>query len=337
TTLTGGNYTVDLNIADGQYLTIIAFRPEVNFSVPAGSGLESITPVNVQVTLNYPHTSDVTVSYAATGGTATAGSDYTIIPGPVTIPAGSLTATFTINIINDALVEPSETVITGLSNPSPGISIGTQNSHTYTILNDDTVYAAFSSATASGAEGNAAAAVSSLQIVVSGGIITTPGSIIVMVSNGTASSADWSQTSNMITIPAGDYTTPVSIPIPASILTILGDLTVEPDETVNLSMNTFVTVAAGAVTSSVYTILNDDNSTVSVTAATALIPEGGPGAAGSANFTFTFSNPVSTARTVSYTVSGTATSGTDFVALSGSFVMPAGALSYNLTLTSVAD
>lgn len=336
-TLTGGNYTVDLNIADGQYLTIIAFRPEVNFSVPAGSGLESITPVNVQVTLNYPHTSDVTVSYAATGGTATAGSDYTIIPGPVTIPAGSLTATFTINIINDALVEPSETVITGLSNPSPGISIGTQNSHTYTILNDDTVYAAFSSATASGAEGNAAASVSSLQIVVSGGIITTPGSIIVMVSNGTASSADWSQTSNMITIPAGDYTTPVSIPIPASILTILGDLTVEPDETVNLSMNTFVTVAAGAVTSSVYTILNDDNSTVSVTAATALIPEGGPGAAGSANFTFTFSNPVSTARTVSYTVSGTATSGTDFVALSGSFVMPAGALSYNLTLTSVAD
>lgn len=336
-TLSGGNYMIDLNITDGQYLTIIAFRPEVNFTVPSGSGLESVTAVNVQVTLNYPHTSDVTVTYAATGGTATAGTDYTLVPGPVTIPAGSLTASFTINVINDALVEPSETIITGLSNPSLGVSIGTQNSHTYTILNDDTVYAAFSSATASGPEGNAPGTVSSLQIVVSGGIITVPGSVIVMVSNGTASSADWSQTANMISIPAGDYTTPVSIPIPASVLTIQGDLTVEPDETVNLSMNTFVTVAAGTITNSVYTILNDDNATISVTAATAVIPEGGPGAAGTGNFTFTLNNPVSTARTVSYSVSGTATSGTDYVALSGSFVMPAGALTYNLTLTSVAD
>jgi len=141
----------------------------------------------------------------------------------------------------------------------------------------------------------------------------------------------------MITIPAGDYTTSVSIPIPASVLTIMGDLTVEPDETVNLSMNTFVTVAAGAVVNSVYTILNDDNSIVSVTAANAVIPEGGPGAAGVGAFVFTFSSPVSNARTVSYTVTGTATSGTDFVALPGSFVMPAGTLTYNLTLTSIAD
>src|SRR5690606_23414927 len=145
------------------------------------------------------------------------------------------------------------------------------------------------------------------------------------------------QTGNLVTIPAGDYTTPVSIPIPASVLSILGDLTVEPDETVNLSMNTFVTVTAGAVVSSVYTILNDDNSTVSVAATTPVITEGGPGIAGTGTFTFSFSNAVSTARTVSYTVNGTATSGTDFVALPGSFVMPAGALAYNLTLTSVAD
>ncbi len=336
-TLSGGNYTLDVNITDGQYLTIIAFRPEVNFTVPAGSGLENVTPASVQVSLNYPHTSDVTVSYAATGGTATAGTDYTLVPGPVTIPAGSLTATFAINVINDAIVEPSETVITGLSNPSPGVSVGMQNSHTYTILNDDTVYAAFSSATASGPEGNGPAPVSSLRIVVSGGITTVPGSVIVIVSNGTASSADWSQTGNMITIPAGDYTTPVSLPIPGAVLTIQGDLTVEPDETVNVSMNTFVTVAAGPVVSSVYTILNDDNSTASVNAATTVIPEGGPGAAGTGTFAFAFSNPVSNARTVSYTVTGTATSGTDFVALPGSFVMPAGALSYNLVLTSVAD
>jgi len=336
-TLSGGVYTLNRNITDGQCMTIIAFRPEVNYTVPSGSGPESTTSAGVQVSLNYPHTSNISFSYAATGGTATAGTDYNLIPGTVTIPAGSVTGSFNINVINDALVEPSETVITSISNPSPGLSIGTQSSHTYTILNEDYVRASFSSATASGPEGNAAAPVSSLQIVVSGGIISQPGSLILMVANGTASSADWSQTGNLISIPAGDYTVPVSIPIPASVLTILGDLTVEPDETISLSMNTFVTVIAGPTVNSVYTILNDDSSTASVSATTPVIAEGGPGAAGTGTFAFAFSNPVSTARTVSYTVAGTATSGTDFVALSGSFVMPAGALTYNLTLSSVAD
>ena len=335
--LAAGNYTATLNVSDGQYFTIIAFRPEVNFTLPSGSGLESVTSVTVQASLNYPHTSDVSLSYAATGGTATAGVDYNLAPGVVTIPSGSVTGSFIINVVNDALVEPSETIITTLSNPSPELSIGSQSSYTYTILNDDVVYASFSGATASGSEGNAPGAVSSLQIVVSGGIITQPGSVIVMVSNGTASSADWSQTVNLVTIPAGDYTTPVNIPIPASVLTINGDLTVEPDETVNLNMNTFVTVTAGTIISSVYTILNDDNSTISVSTATPAIQEGGPGAVGTGTFTFTFSNPVSTARTVSYTIGGTATSGTDYVALTGSFTMAAGALSYNLTLTSIAD
>ena len=336
-TLSGGNYTIDLNITDGQCLTIIAFRPEVNFTLPSGSGQESVTSVPVQVSLNYPHTSDISFSYAATGGTATAGSDYTLMPGTVTIPSGSVTGSFSINIINDDLVEPSETIIITLSSPSPGLSIGSQGSYTYTILNDDNVYTSFSTTAASGPEGNASAPVTSLQVVVSGGIISQPGSLILIVTNGTASSADWSQTGNLITIPAGDYTVPVSIPIPASILSILGDLTVEPDETINLTMNSFVTVTAGPILNSVYTILNDDNSTVSVAAASATIEEGGPGAAGSGTFVFSFSNPVSTARTVSYSLSGTATAGSDYVALSGSFIMPAGVQTYNLTLNAIAD
>ncbi len=336
-TLSGGNYTIDLNITDGQCLTIIAFRPEVNFSLPSGSGQESTTSVPVQVSLNYPHISDISFSYAASGGTATAGTDYTLVPGTVTIPAGSVTGSFTITIINDNLVEPSETIITTLSSPSAGLTVGSQSSYTYTILNDDNVYASFSTAAASGPEGNASAPVTSLQVVVSGGIISQPGSLILIVTNGTASSADWSQAGNMITIPAGDYTAPVSIPIPASLLSIIGDLAVEPDETINLSMNSFVTVMAGAVVNAVYTILNDDNSTVSVAAASATIEEGGPGAAGSGSFVFSFSNPVSTARTVSYSLSGTATAGSDYVALSGSFVMPAGVQTYNLTLNAIAD
>jgi gliding motility-associated-like protein len=337
TTLASGTYSVSLNLTDGQYLAIAVFRPEVNFVVASSSGQENIANVTVQAYLNYPHISDVSVDYSVTGGTATNGTDYTLVPGAIYIPAGSVTGSFNITIIDDELVEPDETIITALSNPSSGLSIGLQNTFVYTIINDDNVYASFSSAAASGPEGNSPGAVSTPQIVVSGGIITTPGSLIVMVTNGTATSDDWSQTSNVISIPAGDYTTPVSVPLPASVLTILGDLVVENDETVNLSMNSFVNVLAGAIVNSVYTIINDDSSTISVTASTPDITEGGPGAAGTGTFVFALTNPVSTARTVSYSVSGTATSGTDYIALAGSFVMPANTVTFNLTLTSIAD
>ncbi len=337
TVLASGSYSVDLDLTSGTYITIIAYRPEVNFTVAAASGPESVTSVTVQAVLNYSHPSDVTFSYAVTGGTATSGVDYILAPGTVTIPSGSLTGTFILTVINDALVEPNETVIAGLSNPSPGVSIGLENSHQYTIINDDYIYASFSSATASGPEGNAAAPVSSLQIVVSGGITTTAGSVLVSVSNGTASAGDWTQTNALVPIPAGDYTTPVAIPIPASALTILGDLVVEPDETVNLTLNTFVNLLPGSITGSVYTILNDDNATISVTTATPVIAEGGPGAPGTGSFTFTLTNPLAASRTVSYSVSGTAVSGTDFTALPGTFVMPANTVTYTLNLTSIAD
>ncbi len=336
-TLNAGSYTLDLNITDGMHLTVIAFRPEVSFTVPSGSGPESITSVTVQVRLNYPHISDISVDYAVTGGTATSGVDYTLAPGTVTIPTGAVTGSFNITVINDALVEPNETIVTGLSNPSAGVSVGSQSSHTYTILNDDNIYVSFSAATASGPEGNAPGTVSALTLVVSGGISVVPGSLLLIVTNGTATSGDWSQTSNLITIPAGDYTTPVSILLPATVLTIIGDLSVENDETINLNMNTFVNVLAGPVISSVYTILNDDNSTISVGPSVPLIAEGGPGAPGTGSFVFTMTNPSSTARTVSYMVTGSATSGTDFIALPGSFVLPSGDLTFNLSLSSVSD
>ena len=337
TTLAAGTYSVNLNLTSGQYLAIIVYRLEINFTVASASGAESVANVNVQAYQNYSFPSDITVDYAVTGGTATNGTDYNLPAGTMTIAAGSTTGSFSFTVTNDAVVEPDETVIVGLSNAPAGVTIGSQNTYTYTILNDDYVYASLSSATASEAEGNATHSVSTPQITVSGGIITSPATLTLTVTNGTASSSDWSQTSGTITIPAGDYTTPVSIPIPSSALSIVGDLTVETDETINLNINSFSGINAGPTVNCTYTILNDDNATISVSTTTPLVTEGGPGAAGSGTFTFTLTNPSAIARTVTYSVTGTATSGTDFVALSGSFSMPANTLTYNVTLTSIAD
>ncbi len=337
TTLAGGYYTTQADIVSGQHLAIAAFRPEVNFRVTEASGPESNTSVTVEAFLNYPHTEDIAFSYAPAGGTATPGSDYLLAPGTITIPAGSVTGSFTITVIDDHLVEPSETIIISLSDPSPGLSLGDDDHFTYTIIDNDFVYASFSSAVASGAEGDTPGGVASPEIIISGGIIGEGGSVTVSVTNGTTSDDDWSQSASLITIPPGDYTTPYSFPLPPAALTIVGDLVVEPDETLLLELTGFVTVTPGAVVNAVYTILNDDDAIVAVTTPTPLIAEGGPGPAGSGTFIFTFSSPVSDDRTVSYSVGGTATAGDDYVALPGSFVMRAGEQTHTITLTAVAD
>ena len=64
-------------------------------------------------------------------GTATAGTDYTALTGTVTIPAGSLSAVIDVSVLDDALVEDSETVtvtLTGVSG-DPQITLDPDGRH----------------------------------------------------------------------------------------------------------------------------------------------------------------------------------------------------------------
>src|SRR5690606_29550557 len=68
--------------------------------------------------------------------------------GIVNFAAGSITATFTVNVNGDLVEEPDETFTVTLSNPSLGYAIGTANA-IGTIGNDDTA-----GVTVSGISGN---------------------------------------------------------------------------------------------------------------------------------------------------------------------------------------
>ncbi len=89
----------------------------------------------------------LTVNFAASGTAVFAppGGDYTQFgadtftnggPGTVTFLAGSSTATVTADPFGDALLEPDETVILTVT-AGAGYTVGTPNSATGTILNDD--------------------------------------------------------------------------------------------------------------------------------------------------------------------------------------------------------
>ena len=87
------------------------------------------------VTLNRAASGTVTVDYATSDGTATAGADYTAASGTLSFAAGETSKTVSVPVVNDAHDEGSETMTLTLSNAT-GAVIG-DGEATGTITNDD--------------------------------------------------------------------------------------------------------------------------------------------------------------------------------------------------------
>ena len=79
--------------------------------------------------------SNVTVDYATSDGTATAGADYTATSGTLTISAGSTSATVDVTVLDDSHDDGGETLTLTLSNASNGVL--TDATATGTIENSD--------------------------------------------------------------------------------------------------------------------------------------------------------------------------------------------------------
>jgi hypothetical protein len=97
---------------------------------------ESDGSKRIYITYSGGTSQPVTVNYAVTAGTATAGSDFTPINGTVTFQDGWLFREINIPILEDGLNEGPETFIVTLSNPQ-GASLGAQTSYTVTIAAND--------------------------------------------------------------------------------------------------------------------------------------------------------------------------------------------------------
>ena len=87
------------------------------------------------IALSRAASSQMTVNYATSDGTATAGADYTSTSGTLTIDAGSSAGSIEVGVIDDEHNEGSETVTLTLSNASSGNL--TDASATGTITNHD--------------------------------------------------------------------------------------------------------------------------------------------------------------------------------------------------------
>ncbi len=110
--------------------------PRLQFTTGGAAASEASGGVSVEVRRTGSAESPVSVDYATSDGTATAGSDYTNTSGTLTFGVGETLKTITVPLNNDALIEEDETVNIVLSNPVGG-GLGSVTAATLTILDDD--------------------------------------------------------------------------------------------------------------------------------------------------------------------------------------------------------
>jgi hypothetical protein len=103
------------------------------YRVREAAGTVTITATRSGGSLGGP----VTVNYATSNGTATAGSDYTAAHGTLTFGPGQAAKSFTVHVTSDAAHEGDESFRVALSDARGGASLGSRTGATVTITDDD--------------------------------------------------------------------------------------------------------------------------------------------------------------------------------------------------------
>jgi hypothetical protein len=230
----------------------------ISSDVSVNEGNSGTTNATFTVTLTPDSGETITVNYATSDGTATAGSDYSTTSETLNFAAGETSKQIDIPVIGDLIDEPDETFTVNLSTPSnASISTG-HTQRTVTILDDDDPPVLTISSDVSVNEGNSGTTNATFTVTLtpdSGKTVT----VNYGTSDGTATAgSDYTTTSGTLNFAAGETSKQIDIPV-------IGDLIDEDDEifTVNLSTPSNASISTGHTQSTV-TILDDDTAGITV-------------------------------------------------------------------------
>lgn len=242
-----GSYFVSGTIVDaGQTAQLSVNNVTVN---------ESAGTATFVVTLTGSISSNVTVNYATSNGTAVAPGDYATTSGTLTFtPGGSTTQSVTVAIVDDTTTEPSETFSLNLSNASGAVISSGQGLGTITD-NDVTPTLSIAATDANKAEGTGTAATPFTFTVTRTGSSTGTASVNWTVTGtGTAASAnDFASgvfPSGTISFAAGETSKTITVNVAA-------DSAKEKNEKFRVTLSGQTNATLGTATAD-GTIVNDD-------------------------------------------------------------------------------
>jgi hypothetical protein len=225
TTDAGGNASFNFSLVGsvsvGKFITAIAADPNGNsselsqcrqvlpepagalqFSAASYSVNENGGSVTITITRAGGSNGSVSVSYATSNGTATAGQDYNSASGTLSWSSGDANPrTFTVPILEDTLDESNETINLALSGPTGGATLGSPSVSVLTINDNDTAGTVqFSEATYSANEG-----INLIITVTRAGGTASGVSVNYATSNGTAiAGQDYTAASGTLTFGANE-------------------------------------------------------------------------------------------------------------------------------------
>lgn len=314
------------SILDNDQAPVVEFDSAV-YSHTEGSS-SSIT-----IRVSTPVDQALTVSYSTNGGTATQGTDYSSFSGNATISAGGSSTTVLLSSTQDTTAESDETIVLVLSNPSSG-TIGTCNTSTLTIKDNDQIPSvSFFLSNGSVQETDTSASISlSLSHAYTQNV-----TVNYAVTGGTATNnSDYVLASGTATITAGFTFASISVQLN-------DDLVDEVNETIEVSLSSPVSATLGSISKHTITIFDNDPSSgyqVQFSSASSKNIESisfSPQATVRL-YNNNFLTPANREITVAYAVTGgTATSGTDFSATSGTLTISTGSSSNSISLPFIND
>jgi uncharacterized delta-60 repeat protein len=237
-----------LTIVDNDFNPGVLTFPQATFRVDENVGSAVVTVIRTNGSAG-PISCDYATVIA--GSTATVGVDYAATFGTIAFASGQLTNTFSVPIVDDALVELDEIITVQLLNPRGGATLGLTNAAILIIDND---FAAgrlnFSQAAYSVAENAGTGTITVLRSGGSQGAVT----VQVAVTNGTAvAPTNFVAATNTLVWAAGETTSKTFT------VALVDNLNVDGNRTVNLGLfNASVAGALGTVTNAVLTIVDDD-------------------------------------------------------------------------------
>jgi regulation of enolase protein 1 (concanavalin A-like superfamily) len=270
--------------------------PYVGFAATNSSALEASGTALVPVSLSVPATAAATVEYALTSGSALGGDDFIVATGFLIFNPGDSVRHIAVTLLDDVLMETSETILISLSNPV-GLSFSTVTNHTLTILDDDSPVVTISSTDTNATETGDTALVTLTRAGPTNAALT----VNLTRAGSAAAGTDYTGINASALIPAGVTTLTLT-------LTPTQDVTAEGTETAVIIVAPGAGYSVGAPSSVACFIADDDRNIVTIEATGATALEGGT----NGTFTVTRSGATTAALTVNLTTTGTATSGSDF-------------------------
>ncbi|RUS99427.1 hypothetical protein DSM107003_00110 [Trichormus variabilis SAG 1403-4b] len=261
--------------------------------------------------------SSLKVNYTISG-TATNGTDYQTLTNSITFAAGLSTAIINVTPSDDTVFEGNETVILNLAS-SANYALGTAKTATVNLVDNDKPTITISATDANAAETLIGQTVNPGKFTLTRTGSTASSLTVNYAVAGTAiNGTDYNTLTKTVTFAAGSATALINV-------NVKDDAVYEGNETVIVTLASGTSYILGTAKTGTVNLVDNDKPTITISATDANAAETLTGqTVNSGKFTLTRTGNKTAPLTVSYSVAGTATNGTDYNTLTKTATFAAG-------------